>query len=221
MYQKLIFLLLLSTNSIFAQIDFDYQTHFKEILTQSTDSTGLYFYPNLLERFNRNDSTLVNFEILALQIGFTENKNYKPYQILKTERKIKSLVADEEFEEAIRIADSVLLTNPLNFTALLEKGFSLMKLEKDAAAFHKGKVMKVVRAILSSGDGTREKPYFVLGPGDGITVIEYILGGSIGTAGSGNDDNGNFLEIIEMITEEETKKTYFNINHATQKMFKN
>ena len=219
MKSKIIIIILLISNSIFGQIEFDYHTLFKRILEQSTDSSNIFYYPKLLERFNKNDSTLTNIEVIALQIGYTSNKNYKPYLILDLEREIRKLVSNGKFEEAIKKSDSLLITNPLNFTALMEKGYSYMKLKKENSKFHKEKFMKIVYSIMSSGNGTIEKPYFVLSPSDGATLIKYILGGKIGIAGSQRDENGYFCDMLEMITEKETKTLYFNINHATEKMF--
>lgn len=219
MKTKLTIVILLVINSTFGQIEFDYHTLFKEISKQSTDDTSVFYYPNLLERFNKNDSTLMNIEIIALQIGYTSNKNYKPYQTLNIEREIGKLVHLEQYADAIKKSDNLLNTNPLNFTALMEKSYSYMKLKKENSKFHKEKFMKIVYSIMSSGDGTIEKPYFVLGPSDGATLIKYILGGKIGIAGSQDDSNGYFCDMLEMINEKETKILYFNINHAVEKMF--
>jgi hypothetical protein len=207
------------SNSVFGQTEFDYHTLFKVILEQSADSSSEYYAPKLLTRFNENDSTLTNIEIIALQIGFTSNENYKPYQTLEIERDIIRLVSNEEYEEAIKKSDSLLITNPLNFTALLLKALSYVNLKKEDAEFHKGKFKKIVYSIMSSGNGTIEKPYFVLGPGDGSNLIKYVLGGKIGMAGSQDDSNGYFCDMLEMTTKKETKTLYFNINHATEKMF--
>ena len=212
-------LLLFIINIGFAQKEFNYDRDFKIILKQSQDSSNVFYYPRLLNRFDANDSTLTNNDILALLIGHTADKNYKPYETLDAEREIHKLVRLEKFEEAIKKSDSLLKINPLNFSALMEKSYSYMKLEKKDSEFHKKKFMKVVYSIMSSGDGTFKNSYFVLNPSDGATLIKYILGGKIGIAGSGDDPNGYFLDILEMITEKETKTLHFNINHATEKLF--
>ncbi|MES2622449.1 MAG: DUF4919 domain-containing protein [Bacteroidota bacterium] len=206
------------TTYVFGQ-DFSYHNDFKILLEKSKDKASEYYYPKLLERFNSNDTTLTNKDIIALQIGFTANKDYKPYKLTNKEREIKGLISDKKYNEAIIEADEVLKTNPLNFTALMEKGFAYMKLNKEGASFHRERTMKIIRSIVWSGDGTIDRPYFVLGPRDGQILIRYIFGSSIGTMGSGRDKNGYFLDILEVKEDGESVKKYFNINHATDKIF--
>lgn len=200
-------------------IDFDYHKDFKDLLSKSKDKNSEYYYPKLLERFNSNDSTLTNKDIIALQIGFTANKNYKPYQTIEKESEILELISDKKYKKAITKCNKLLKTNPMNFTALMEKGFAYMKLNKTDVLIHKERTMKIIRSIMWSGDGTIQRPYFVLSPMDGQTLIRYILGGSIGTMGSGRDKNGYFLDILEMKKDGKITTKYFIIQHATDKMF--
>jgi hypothetical protein len=207
-------------SSLFGQEKFDYHKDFKTFLNQSQDSLSVYYYPNLLDRFNKNDSTLTDLDIIALQIGFTNNPNYKPYQTIDKEREIKSLINQKKYGDAVVMCNEFLKTNPINFTALMEKGFAYMKLQNDSALFYKEKFMKVLNSVMASGNGTIDKPYFVLSPIDGQTLITHIFGGSIGMMGSGDDPNGYFVDILEMKKEgKEPRTLYFNINHATEKMF--
>lgn len=123
--------------SVKGQIDFDYHRDYKSLLKQSQDSLSVYYYPKLLERFNRIDSTLTDLDMIALQIGFTSYPNYKPYHDLDTERDILSLIYKRNYEEAILKCNEFLITNPVNFTANMEIGFAYMKLEKDSARHKK------------------------------------------------------------------------------------
>ena len=207
-----------TANSTFGQ-NFNYHSDFKELLENSKDKKSDFFYPKLLERFNKNDSTLTNKEMIALQIGFTDNKNYKPYSIIDKEREILSLIKEKKYDEAITKSNKLLETNPLNFTALMEKGFAYMKLNKPDTPFHKERTMKIIRSIKWSGDGSIDNPYFILSPIDGQTLIKYVFGASIGKMGSGRDKNNYFLDMLDMKDEENTTTLYFNINHATEKMF--
>ncbi len=213
-----VFFALFATTTVFGQ-DFDYHRDFKDLLSKSKDKNSEYYYTKLLERFNSNDSTLTDKDIIALQIGFTADKNYKPYQTTDKEREILGLISDKKYEKAIVECDKLLKTNPVNFTALMEKGFAYMKLNKPDASIHKGRTIKIIHSIMWSGDGTKDRPYFVLSPIDGQTLIRYILGGSIGTMGSGSDKNGYFLDILEMEKDGKSVTKYFIIQHATDKMF--
>jgi hypothetical protein len=108
----------------------------------------------------------------------------------------------------------------MNFVALMEKSFCYMKLDKPDAQIQKEKFMRVVSSILWSGDGSREHPIFVLGPSDGQFLIRYILGGDVGSMGSGRDKNGYFLDILGMKLGDDSRTMHFIIPHATSTMFK-
>ncbi|WP_123910393.1 DUF4919 domain-containing protein [Flavobacterium covae] len=218
---KKIFILILfffSFSNISYGQEFDYNRDFKEILKENQNKSSKLYFKTLLDRFEKNDSTLTNYEVIALQIGFTDNEYYKPYENLDKEREILKLIKDKEYEKAIQISDDFLKSNPLNLTALMEKGFAFMKLKKDNTEFHKEKTKKILRSIFWSGDGTIEKPYFVLSPIDSQTLIKYIMGGTIGKMGSGRDKNKNFVDILEMIKDEKSITKYFIIEHASKKL---
>jgi hypothetical protein len=200
--------------------EFYYHRDYQSILTKTQDSTSSLYYPALLERFNRNDKKLTNREVLALQIGFTQNKYYRPYGLVTKETNIQKLVNQKKYEDALKVCNDILSTNPLNFTALMEKSYIYKKLEMDSADFHRHKFLAIVRSIEYSGTGSREEPYFVLGPADGQLLIMYIWGGSIGVMGSSHDQNGYFLDILEM--KKRGKKAvnlHFIVDHATKTMF--
>ncbi|MBK6330888.1 MAG: DUF4919 domain-containing protein [Bacteroidetes bacterium] len=79
-------------NNVFGQ-NFNYHKEFKDILKKSMDKSNSYHFSKLLERFNKNDPSLSNKEIIALQIGFTADKNYKPYKTIDKERAIQKLIS--------------------------------------------------------------------------------------------------------------------------------
>ena len=197
-------------------LTFNYERDFNYYLEESKRDRSKYNYSTLLTRFLNFDKSLSNNEVLALLIGFTANKNYKPYGNVDKEREIMSLIGSKEYKKSLDISEKLLKTNPLNFTALIEEGFALMKINDDKTEFPSFSSRQVVDAILWSGDGSYNSPYFVLSPIDGQTIIKYIFGESIGTMGSGSDENGYFLDILEMNTEKESINQYFIIEHAVK-----
>jgi hypothetical protein len=199
--------------------DFNYNNDFKSILNKTKDKSSEYYYPTLLDRFNKNDETLTELEMIALQIGFTADKNYKPYSTIDQEREILKLTGDKDYNKALKACDQLLKKNPVNLTALMEQGFAASELGKPEGKELVDKAKKVIASILWSGDGSYDRPYFVLGPMDGQIIIRYIFGNSIGTMGSGSDAHGNFLDILEMETEGKKENVYFVIQHAVDKMF--
>jgi len=205
-----------------AQFVFNYHQHFDSIAELTQKKRSELNYDLLLEKFQSVDTTMTNLEVLALMIGETKQDDYYPYELVHVERRILTHSQNSEFKKGLALCDSVLSIHPINFTALLERAYILDKIE-DVVEEKKAKFQFVstLDAVLSSGDGTIQYPIFVLSPMDGQILIRFIFGLNIGNTGSGEDEYGNFLDILEVINEEQgNMNMYFNIEHAVQRMFK-
>ncbi len=215
-------MLLVTGQIAIGQTTFNYKDDFQKVLAKTKDQNDNLSYDKLLKRFSVNDTTLTDFEVLALLIGFTDKPEYKPYGDLTTEREIYKLNGEKKYQEGLDKVNEFLKTHPLSVKALLEKSYSFHKLEqKDSAQFYMYQGQRIFKAMYFSGDGkTKETPTFALGPADGQDYIYKFVGSDIGTMGSGRDKNGNFLDILEAKFEGGQSVTlYFIIQHATDKMF--
>lgn len=221
--KKIGLLLLLVTGEIaIGQTAFNYKDDFQKVLAKTKDINDKLSYSKLLKRFTASDTTLTDFEVLALLIGFTDKPEYKPYDDLTTEREVYKLNGEKKYQEGLDKANEFLKTHPLSVKALFEKSYSFHKLEKnDSAQYYMYQGQRIFKAMYFSGDGkTTETPTFALGPADGQDYIKKFVGVKIGVMGSGKDKNGNFLDILEVKFEDgQTMNLYFIIQHATDKMF--
>lgn len=211
------------TSIAWSQKPFNYNVDFKNILAKTKDKDDSLNFENNLKRFVVNDTSLTDFEVLSLLIGFTGKPEYKPYADLNTEREIYKLNDEKKFQVALDLANEFLKTHPLSVKALFEKSYSFHKLgSKDSAQFYLYQGHRIFRAMFFSGDGrTVETPTFALGPADGQDYIRKFAGADIGVMGSSRDKSGNFLDTLEAILDDGQRvKLYFIIQHATQKMFK-
>ncbi len=218
----LLLLVLLPLPSLFAQTTFNYAKDFSTILQRTKDKQAPLSYDLLLNRFKANDTTLTDFEVLALMIGFTDKPDYKPYEDLSEERDIYQLNGEGKYREGLDKANEFLSTHPLSVKVLMEKSYSFYKLEQqDSAQYYMDQAGRIFEAMYFSGDGkSRETPTFALGPADGQDYIRKFIGEDIGMMGSGRDSNGNFLDMLELkFKDGETVMLYFIIQHATNKMF--
>jgi hypothetical protein len=211
---KIIALLLLLTAGqiTYGQTTFNYKNDFKKILAKTNDLNDSLSYDKLLKRFNSNDTTLTDFEILALLIGFTDKPVYKPYQDLDIERDIYKLNGEKKYKAGLEAGKKFIKTHPLSVKALFEISFSFHKLNKeDSAKYYIYQGQRIFKAMYFSGDGrTKETPTFSLGPADGQDYILKFVGADIGAMGSGRDDDGNFLDILQAKFEDgNTMNLYF------------
>lgn len=203
------------------QTNFTYKEDFNKILTKTKDSSDTLFYDKLLSRFSVNDTTLSDFEVLALLIGFTGKEQYKPYRDVYVEREIYKLNDEKNYSEGLELAQNFLSTHPLSVKALIEISYSFSKLHKvDSSAFYAYQAKKIFEAMYYSGDGkTIETPTFALGPADGQDYIYKFVGAQIGAMGSNYDNDLQFLDILEAKFEDgRSMYLYFIIAHAFSAM---
>lgn len=216
--------MLLFSHNLQAQ-KFDYQKDYNTILEQSKKKDSPFFYNSLLKRFQLNDTTLTDKEVLAFMIGFTGQANYLPYEYIDIERQIYQLNDEKKFEAALIVCDTFLLTHPASQQAFIEKAYAFHKVGKeDSAKQYMRKFDRIMEAMASTGDGlTAETAVFAVSPIDGQNFITKFLSYDIGSMGSGSDKNGNFVDILEAIIKkkdgkEDKVKLYFQIQHASQTM---
>jgi hypothetical protein len=206
----------------YGQTTFNYKDDFKKVLAKTKDENDSLSYDKLLKRFNNNDTTLSDYEVLALLIGFTAKPEYKPYQDLDTEREIFNLNSANKYKAGLKLGLKFIKTHPISVKALFEIAYSFYKLNnEESAKYYLYRGRTILKAMNFSGDGSsKETPTFALGPADGQDYIYKYIGAKIGTMGSGTDNSGNFLDILEAKLENGQSTTlYFIIQHATEKMF--
>jgi hypothetical protein len=204
---------------------FNYHKDYERILAQTRDSGSVMYYPKLLKRFNRLDTTLNNYQMLVLMIGFTGQPNFKPYKYLSQEREIYDLNDEGKFDEALAYCDTFLAKYPLSQKALIEKSYAFHKKGmEDSSDYYSYKFTLIMRAMNWSGDGlTCETAIFSIGPADGQNFITKFKRAEIGLVmGSSRDKHSNFCDVLEMVKgkEGQEKKTtlYFGIQHASKTM---
>ncbi|SFI39443.1 DUF4919 domain-containing protein [Halpernia frigidisoli] len=220
--RKILLLLLIIPSLFFSQKNFEYKTDFNKILKETKDKKSELYYPNLLDRYNKVDSTLTGKEILSMLIAFTADKNYKPYKDIDFGRNLYKLNEDKKYDEVIKSGQTFLIKHPFDLKTNFEVAYSYHKLGKQKQADnYMLKGIQIFKAMSYSGDGlTIENPMFTLNPSDGQDFILKSLSGNLGTMGSGRDKDENFTDILEAKFENGTVQTfYFIIQHAVKKMF--
>ncbi|MHA6247423.1 DUF4919 domain-containing protein [Pontibacter sp. CAU 1760] len=203
---------------------FSYETDYPKVLTRTQKQSDKLHYPKQLKRFLRNDPSLSNYEVLALLIGFTTDKNYNAYTDLNTERAIYTLNDKGLYREAVRKGRSFNKTHPLNQMTLIELSFAYHQLHKpDSSAYFSKQFRRVMDAMALSGTGLHpDSALFSLTPIDGQNFILKYLKADIGSMGSDTDKHGNYLDVLEYVSAEDGAKLplYFNIDHASRQLKK-
>lgn len=201
---------------------FNYGRDFRMILERTQDKNDSLHYNKLLRRFLDNDSTLTRAETLALLIGFTENPNYKPLEMLETEKEIIELNDHGYYEDVLEESKKYLAKHPLSLSINKERSFAYHQLRmRDSARFFMDLADKIMEAMIYSGDGKGNKPeiaFFSLGLNDGDYFIPNV-GMSVTGRKTQTDKSKRLLYVTTAMNDESVYKTYyFHIHHAKLKM---
>lgn len=135
----------------------------------SNNKSHLY-YPRLMERYEKCDSTLSLEDYRALYYGFALREDFVPYQMEKQQlfdirRKMRQPKADAAvMNEAISITNEILEDNPFDIPAIAVKSIAYLQLG-DTLNYNLWRMKQegILDAITSSGDGdTAESAIYVI-----------------------------------------------------------
>lgn len=135
-----------------------------------SNSKSHLYYPKLMERYQKCDTTLTLEDYRTLYYGFAMREDFVPYQMPKIKlfdmrRKMRDPKAEATvFHDAIRLADELLDDNPFDISAIAIKAIAYLKLnDEDNHNFWDAKLSGILDAITSSGDGeTPESAIYVI-----------------------------------------------------------
>lgn len=205
-----------------AQVNFNYQKDYELIAARTGDFRDVLYYDKLRDRFTRNDTSLSNFEVLSLLIGFSKQSNFKPKEDYQKEQRIYNLNSEGKYQDAITEAGHFLRTHPVSEAAIIEKSYAFMQLgKKDSADYYLRQFSLIMSAMTYSGSGTSvEDPIFALAPGDAQNYIIKYLVADVGTMTSTTDKAGNYVDVMDVkFADGHVTPYYFITQHAASKVF--
>ncbi len=148
-----------------------------KIRLETLDSKSPYYYPRLMQEFQRNDTLMKIDKYRHLYLGYMFQEDYNPYR--SSQRDIKYNVLNrsnkltrQECDSVIAYAEKALADNPFNLgemvmliNALREKG------KTNLANIWQYKLNYLLMAIVSTGTGQdEENAWYVIEP-----QHEYVL----------------------------------------------
>ncbi len=168
-------------------------------------------YDVLVEKVKQKDPS-VNFT--ELRHAFYESPNYNPYAPMMTYRPLNGALAQKNYEEVLKIAESVLAKNFVEVNAHMAAQIAYQETgNAERAEFHKFMTDGLLKSIKSSVDGKSTATAFEV-----ISINEeYGLIRSLGLRPIGQamlEEKGHrydAMTVVDPKTKEESK-LYFNID---------
>lgn len=168
-------------------------------------------YDVLLEKVKQKDSS-VNFT--ELRHAFYESSNYNPYAPMMTYRPLNAALAQKNYEEVLKIADSVFAKNFVEVNSHMAAHVAYRETgNAERAEFHKFMADGLLNSIKSTVDGkSTEKAFEVISINE-----EYGLIRSLGLRPIRQalvQDKGHFYDAITVVDPQTNQEStiYFNID---------
>lgn len=138
--------------------------NYMEIRSGMNNPNSDTYYPRLMDRYMRQDTTLTLQQYRTLYYGFTLQEDFVPYQAERDELlKVRSQIAKDPKDKvlvsrALNMALSAYRDNPFSLLAIQTIAFCYVSLE-DNEKYNIWNIQKngILDAIVSSGDGESEE----------------------------------------------------------------
>ena len=195
----------------------DYKKIEKEISKEKSE----FFYSKLLKRYMNSDTTMTLKKKRYLYYGYSFQNAYSPYGHSDFSDSLRVLYQkeqhnDKELNKIIELSDSILVENPFDLRAINYQLYALEKLEKTFEFDKKINQMRIIiDALLSSGDGLKQKTAFYVI----YTSHEYALLNILGFEFGGEQsliDHFDYLKVAK--NSQNIKGFYFDVDPCLNSM---
>lgn len=190
---------------------------FNKIKQITLDPKARFYYPNLMQEFQSNDTTM-NFEAYRdLYYGYLFQEDYDPFRKSEFSTRVESLyykssLTRAECDSIEKYAELSLDDNIFDFDQMKYHIYALKQKKKYARAdVRQFRLDRLIAAIMSSGKGTKEEPWVVIFPDHEYNIVNYL-----GYEAIDHKDLPNGLECVTAKKDnngvETTKDFYFDVS---------
>lgn len=168
-------------------------------------------YDALVEKVKQKDPS-VNFT--ELRHAFYESPNYNPYAPMMAYRPMNAAISQQNYEEALKIAEGVLAKNFVEINAHITALIAYKETgNAEKAEFHKFMVEGLLNSIKSSVDGkSKEKAFEVISINEEYGLIRSLGLRPINQALA--EDKGHSYDVITVVDPQTNQQSqlFFNID---------
>lgn len=175
--KRLLFIILtvVSAFTASAQLPFELikreKPDLKQIQRQINDRTSPYYYPRLMDEFQRNDTIMKLDKYRYLYLGYMFQEDYNPYRISAFATEVTTKYnrvnpTRQECDSIIKYANMTLADNPFDLDQMSSLIAALkLKGQTNLAKIWQYKLNYVLMAIVSTGTGMDEdNAWYVIEP---------------------------------------------------------
>jgi hypothetical protein len=195
----LLLAIFLFSHTVLSQSPNGEKPDYQKIKSEITDKKRESYYPKLMDRFEKRDTTLVAADFKNLYYGYVFQKAYDPYKHSSNDDELKKFfmkdsLGTSDYEPFIKLAEKSLKETPFDLRLLSTLGY-LYHMSKDDIMAKKTGYManNLFKTIISTGDGlTCETAFHVISVDNEYSILGVFELESKGQSLSGNCDYFGF-----------------------------
>jgi hypothetical protein len=155
MKKAILFIILIFLfNSFFASAQKVLTVDLDLIKKNINDKSSPFYYPALIQRFERGDTTLTSEQYKHIYYGHSFSENFSPYNENKGLDSFFKLYRQENFKDALPYALKAIHADPVNLALTYKILICYHVLEqKDSARFYAKRYYPLLDVIYDSGNG--------------------------------------------------------------------
>jgi len=153
----------------------------EKIRTQTLDPASPFYFPKLMAKFTRNDTTMTNEEYRNFYLGYMFQEDYDPYRTspysgVTDELRMKATHTKEEIETIRKYAELSLRDNPFDLRQMSFLVHVLKEKRKDMSAkIWEYRLEHLLGAIKSTGTGEDvENAWYVIYPMHEYDMVQLL-----------------------------------------------
>ncbi len=152
-----------------------------DIRTQTLDPQSRFYFPKLMAKYNRNDTTMTNEEYRYLYLGYMFQEDYDPYRVspyanVTDPLRLKTTHTKEEIDTIRKYAELTLRDNPFDLRQMSFLVHVLKEKRKDMSAkIWEYRLEHLLGAIKSTGTGEdANNAWYVIYPMHEYDLIDVL-----------------------------------------------
>lgn len=153
----------------------------EEIRVATLDPQNKYYYPNLMKKYLRNDTTMTTDEYRHFYLGYMFQEDYDPYRVspysgVTDSLRMKTTHSKEEIDTIRKYAELSLKDNPFDLRQMSFLVHVLKEKRKDMSAkIWEYRLEHLLGAIKSTGTGEDpENAWFVVYPMHEYDIVDLL-----------------------------------------------
>lgn len=172
---------------------------FDSIKIETQNPNSKYYFPKLMKLYESNDTVMNIEQYRYLYYGYTFQEDYNPYRKSEFSDIIEPLYfktkhTPAECDTIMKYAELSLADNPFDLRQMTFFIIALKEKKKNArASIWQYRLNHLVGAILSSGTGTKESPWYVISPAHEYNILNFI-----GLVATGHEAIGNDIDYLKV-----------------------